>query len=163
MNFEYSAIPARKARLRGCAFLALVTLLTVSLAHPGVSFAQAQDLEQKRTLAEGYHDLAILYIRQGDLEMAMASARQIIQLRFPAEQEYKIGQSLSIITEKLAEARRFDLAQALLDEALKSTELDANKAKLYKIKARLYMQSGDNERAIDAWKRAMDLETRRIR
>jgi tetratricopeptide (TPR) repeat protein len=167
MNFERTLQSARKAGLRVCSFLGLVTLVTVSLGHPGVIFAQVQtadpDFEQKRTLAEGYHDLAILYIKKGDLDMAMASARQIIQLRFPAEQEYKIAQSLSIITEKLAEVHRFDLAQALLDEAIKFTEIDANKAKLFKTRARLYMQSGENAKAIDAWKRAMDLEARRIR
>ncbi len=118
---------------------------------------------QKLVLAEGYHDLAILYLKKGDLDKAYAEARQIAQLRFPPDFEKLVAQSLSIITEKFAEMRRFDLGQSILDEALKNTEMPANKVKILRNKARLYMLSGDNDKAIDSWRRALDIESRRGR
>ncbi len=118
---------------------------------------------QKLVLAEGYHDLTILYLKKGDLDKAYAEARQIAQLRFPPDFEKLVAQSLSIITEKFAEVRRFDLGQSILDEALKNTELPANKVKILRNKARLYMLSGDNDKAIDSWRRALDIESRRGR
>jgi Tfp pilus assembly protein PilF len=51
----------------------------------------------------------------------------------------------------------------LLDEALKNTELDANKANLYRTKARMFYKSGQDEKAIEAWRRALDLEARKPR
>jgi tetratricopeptide (TPR) repeat protein len=121
------------------------------------------DLAQKLTLAEGHHDLAVLYIKKGELDLAVAEARQIMQIRFPADYEKLVAESLSIITERLAEIRRFDLCQKLLDDAWKVTEQNANRVLLLKNKARLFMLSGDNDKAIESWRRALDLETRRGR
>lgn len=143
------------------------------LVVPVVGFNQDQtavqvqsldaEIAQKLTLAEGYHDLAILYIKKGEFDMGVAAARQIIQLRFPADFEKLVAQSLSIINEKLAEAHRFDLGQSLLDEALKVTEQNANRVKLLRNKARLYMLAGDNDKAIESWRKALELEQRRGR
>ncbi len=139
--------------------------LILMLAVPVIGKAQATDpdFNQKLTMAEGFHDLAILYLKKGDLDNAAASARQIMKLHFPVEEEYRIAKSLSIITEKLSEMSRFDLAQTLLDEALKNTELDANKASLYRTKARLFYKAGQDDKAIDAWRRNLELEARKPR
>jgi tetratricopeptide (TPR) repeat protein len=120
-------------------------------------------IEQKIVLAEGFHDLAILYVKKGELDKAVDAARQIILLRFPPEYEKAVAQSLSIITEKLAEIKRFDLGLGLLDEALKASELNANRVKILRNKARIYMLAGDNDRAIDSWRRALELESKRSR
>lgn len=120
-------------------------------------------IDQKVTLAEGFHDLAILYIKKGEVDKAVAAAREIILLRFPPEYEKAVAQSLSIITEKLAEIKKFDAGLALLDEALKTSELTANRVKILRNKARLYMLAGDNDRAIESWRKALDLESKRNR
>ncbi len=135
--------------------LALILVLSLPLA--AMAQGAEQDFSQKLVMAEGFHDLAILYIKKGDLENAVASTRQIIKLRFPVEEEYRIGKSLSIITEKLSEISRYDLAQILLDETLKNTELDANKSNLYRTKARLYYKAGQDDKAIEALKQAQAL------
>ena len=121
------------------------------------------ELSQKLTLAEGHHDLAILYIKKGDYDLAVAEARHIMELRFPADYEKLVAQSLSIITERLAEVHRFDLGQMLLDDALKVTEQNANRVRLLKNKARLYMLARDDDNAIESWRRALDLEAKRSR
>ena len=121
------------------------------------------DFAQKLTLAEGYHDLAVLYIEKGELDMGVAAARQIIQLHFPAEFEKLVAQSLSIITDKLGRIHRYDLAQILLDESLKVTEQNVNRVRILRNKARLYMLAGDNDKAIESWRKALELESRRSR
>jgi len=110
--------------------------------------------------AEGHHDLAKLYIKGGELEKAMAEARRIIQLELPADYEKYVTQSLSIITEELAEIRRFDLLQPLLDEALEKIRLKANQVSLLRIKARHFISAGENDKAIETWRKALDLESR---
>jgi tetratricopeptide (TPR) repeat protein len=160
MNPECAARPGRRTALMAACF---ALLWTFALPLTARGQAADQDFGQKLAMAEGFHDLAMLYLKKGDLENAAASARQIMKLRFPAEEEYRIAKSLSIITEKFSELARFDLAQLLLEEALKNTEQDANKASLYRTKARMYYKAGQDEKAIEAWRRALDLEARKPR
>jgi tetratricopeptide (TPR) repeat protein len=119
--------------------------------------------EKKLALAEGYHDLAVLYIKRGDVDKGLAQAREIVRLHLTGDFEKPWVQSLSIICEKLAEAKRFDGAQALLDEALRLADTNATRVKILRNKARLFVLSGENDRAIDSWNRALELESRRGR
>jgi tetratricopeptide (TPR) repeat protein len=119
-----------------------------------------QQLQRKLSLAKDYHDLADLCIKNGELSEAVASERQILQLRLPAEYEKLVVESVSIIAEKLAEARAFDLGQSLIDETLKSIQQDANRASLLKSKARLFLLAGDNEKALESLRKAMDIESK---
>jgi tetratricopeptide (TPR) repeat protein len=120
-------------------------------------------LAQKVTDAFDYHNLAIACIKKGEMDLAVAATRHIIQLHLPTEFEENVAESLSIITDKLAEVRRFDISQMLLDEALKVTEQNANRVKLLKTKSRLYLAAGDNDKAIESWRKALELESRRGR
>ena len=122
-----------------------------------------QQIQRKLSLAKGYHDLADLYIKNGALSEAVASEQRILQLRLPAEYEKLVVESISIIVEKLAETRAFDLGQSLIDEALKSIQQDANRAAMLKSKARLYMLAGDNDKALESLRKALDIESRLIR
>jgi tetratricopeptide (TPR) repeat protein len=147
-------------------FLILCSVLTAQQKDAGsIAATQSvdQQLQRKLSLAKGYHDLADLYIKNGALAEAVASERQILQLRLPAEYEKLVVESISIITEKLAEARAFDLGQSLVDEALKSIQQNANRATILKNKARLYMLAGDNDKALDSLRKALEIESRLIR
>jgi tetratricopeptide (TPR) repeat protein len=121
-----------------------------------------QQLQQKLSLAKGYHDLADLYIKNGDLSEAVASERQILLLRLPTEYEKLVVESVIIIVEKLAEARAFDLGQSLIDETLKSIQQDSDRATMLKCKARIYLLAGDNEKALECLRKAIDIESRLI-
>lgn len=142
--------------------LALIFVPLASFSQENGPDNQIPESEVARMLirAEGHHDLAVLYIEKGELEKAIAEARQIIQLELPPEFEKYVAQSLSIITESLAEIGRFDMAQALLDESLETTKEIPNKARIYRTKARLFMLAGDNDMAIDSWRKALDLESK---
>jgi len=141
--------------------LSIALLGSPALASPqDRAAAQVMDLQLERrlALAEGHHDLAVLYIKKGDLERGLAQAHEILQLHMGGDFEKLWVQSLSIICEKLAEVKRFDIGQSLLDEAMKLTELSPNRVKVLRNKARLYMLAGDNDKAIESWNRALEIE-----
>ena len=148
-----------------------IVLLLAFLSIPLSSFSQARiqgaGSEQKATdprvvqlldRASTHHDLATLYIKRGEADLAAAEARKILQLHIPAEHESLVVMSLVIISDKLGEIRRFDMAQGLLDETLKTTGQNTNRAKIFKAKARLYLFAGDDDKAIDSYRRALDLQ-----
>jgi len=149
-----------------CSAVAAAALLT-----PGpATMARAQDSSGERPgeakgdrdtlLAASYHDLVLLYVKNADFDSAANEARKILQLRLPEDQEHLVAQSFGIIANRLVESRRFDLAQGLLDDALKALQIDTNRAKILLTKARIYRQSGDDRRAIESFKRAIELGQR---
>jgi tetratricopeptide (TPR) repeat protein len=143
-------------------------VLLVVLSIPLNLFSQARDtavqpraldpqLERNLRLASDYHELAKLYLKKGEPDKAVAEIRKVLQLRFPDEYEQLVVQSIAYVSDKLGEMRRFEIAQALLDEALKSIEQPGNQAKVFKTKARLFLASGDDDKAIESYKRALEL------
>ena len=149
----------------------LVTGLMVALSIPPIVSSQSREsaipqrtlepqLERNLRLASDYHELAKLYIKRGDPDKAVAEIRKVLQLAFPVDYEHLVVQSIAYVSDKLGEMRRFESAQALLDDALKSVEQPANQARVLKAKARLFLAFGDEDRAIESWKRAIELETR---
>ncbi len=158
---------AQNALLTLLLVLALIPLAQAFEDSPAFAAEQqaAQDpaVAQKVARAEGYHDLAVLYLKKGEPEKAAEAARQIVQLRLPADYEDRVAKSISIITERLARADRFDLGHFLLDEALRGVSLPATRAKLLRNKARLYVLAGDDDRAIETWQQALEMESPRIR
>ncbi len=107
-----------------------------------------------------HHEMALLYLEKGMVDKAVAEARQIIPKSIPPELEEAVAMSMSIITDKLASASRFDLAQTLLDETLKVTVQLPARVKILKNKSRLFLLAGEDDKAIDLWKRAQELEAR---
>jgi tetratricopeptide (TPR) repeat protein len=121
---------------------------------------QSIDVETFRIQAYAHHALALLYLSKGDVDKGLAEARAIIQQRIPPEFENAVAESMSKIADRLKDLRRYDLAQSLLDDTLKVMVQIPNRVSILKIKAGLYVLSGENDKAVDAWKRALDLEAR---
>jgi tetratricopeptide (TPR) repeat protein len=146
-----------------------LVLLMIPLAayshvqEQGTARSQAVDpaISQKLATAYDYHELALLYIRKGEPEEAVAEARKMIDLRIPPPFEQSVAESVSIITQKLAETGRYESSQNLLDDALKAMVEPANQVRILRTKARLYKLAGDDDRAIESWRRAQELESRR--
>jgi tetratricopeptide (TPR) repeat protein len=118
-------------------------------------------IAQKLSSAYDCHELALLYIRKGEPEKAAAEVRRMIELRIPPPFDRSVAESVSIVTDKLAEVGRYDMGQNLLDEALKAATEIANQVRLLRTKARLFKLAGDDDRAIQSWQKALELESRR--
>lgn len=163
MNYKRS-IPAKPFIFILAAFLWVCMPLTLSQNREPSAPAPVRQMDPQDdhnlSLAYGYHELAVLYLEKGEVDKAATETRKLLKLRFSEEYEPLLVQSLGIITEKLARIRRFDLAQALLDEAVKSFERNSTQVKIYKTKARLYRLAGDNDKAIEYMNRALHLESR---
>jgi len=115
-------------------------------------------LARNMSLAYSLHELAFLYIKRGEADKGMVEARRLLELDLPAQYEQNVIESMAILANGLGEMRRFDLAQLLLDETLKKTAQSANQAKVFKTKARLFRLAGNDDRAIERWKRAIEIE-----
>jgi hypothetical protein len=148
-------------------------IMIVLLCVPAAASAQAPtstspiqssgiDAQVFKIKASGLYDLAMLYFNNGAIDKAVDEARQIIQPPIPPEWEEAVVESMSRIAGKLKEAHRFDLAQALLDDTFKVVVQITNRITILKAKSVLYHEAGQDDKAIEFWKRAKDLEARRL-
>ena len=149
---------------RRIAALFLLAILCSPLAgipmQAGRPQAQSLDAEAYQIQAAYHHDLAVLYLKNGEIEKGLAEARQILKPQIPPELEEAVAMSMSILTDKLASMSRFDQAQALLDDTFKVIVQIVNRVRILQLKSRLYLQAGENDKAIETWKRAEELKAR---
>ena len=144
-------------------------IMTVLVCAPVAALAQAPpaqspgfDSEAFRIKAYSQYELAVLYLNNGEANRAMAAARQILQSRIPPEYEEAVVESMSKIAGMLKDAHRFELAQALLDDTFKVVVQVTNRITILKAKAVLYHETGQDDKAIEFWKRAKDLEAGKV-
>jgi len=145
--------------------LALVTVICSPVfSHPRQEplppQSQAIDDETFRIQAYAHHDLALLYLAKGEVDKALAEARAILQTPIPPAYEKAVAESMGKIAGKLKDLRRFDLAQTLLDENLKVTVQIPNRVSILRVKAALFLYAGEESKAIEAEKRARELEAK---
>ena len=132
-------------------------VLLILLLGPHTA-AFSQNWNQVRSSAERQHEIVMLLIRNGEFGRVLEASRQIFSLRFPASQEYLLVQEGRILSEALAHHQQFQLAQGLLDQALRAVRTNPFKSDLHKEKAYLYTKQGRDREAMESFERAMELD-----
>ena len=133
-----------------------LVLLILLLGPQTAAFSQNWD--QIRSTAERQHEMVMLLIRNRDFGRVLEASRQIFSLGFPPSQEHLLVQEGRILSEALARNQQFQLAEALLDQALRAVRSNPSKIDLFKEKAYLYTRQGRDEEAMVFFERAMELE-----
>jgi tetratricopeptide (TPR) repeat protein len=117
------------------------------------------EAEKKLNLAGIQHDLILLLIEKRDFDSIEPEWKAVLDLKLGKEFEDLVGKSIVAISYTLLEAKRFALALKLLDESLAAAPFsDKSKANIYACKAALYKELKDVDSAIQAMRRAKDLE-----
>ena len=79
-------------------------------------------------------------------------------MRFPYNQEHLFVTEGQILSGALYDQQQYELAQALLDQALGAVNSNSSKALLYKEKAYLCKQEGKTNEAMEFFEKAIELE-----
>jgi tetratricopeptide (TPR) repeat protein len=124
---------------------------------------QAQGVDSQAFLirASSQFDLAMLYIKNGEPDKALAEARKIFQSPIPPEWEDDAVKSVELISGEFKQLRRYDLAHLLIDDAFKTLALVPNRVEILMFKSVLYNDAGEKDKAIETYKRAQALKIRR--
>jgi len=125
--------------------------------------ADQDELRQALSIAEAKHELLRVLISQGRFDRVLPEVKAILDLKLPEKYETNVAKSACIIANDLAESRQFSLAHAVLDETLRHTNLNENKASILKIQAFVYKTEGNLDKALKCLERAIELEKQRNR
>jgi tetratricopeptide (TPR) repeat protein len=130
----------------------------VLLASVSCAAAAADDWEKTRSIAESQHEIVMLLIKNKQYDKVLVASKKIFALSFPADREHLKVEHARLASAALAEQRNFSLAHQILDEALKAVTTNKSKALLYKEKAVLYRQDGQDAQAMKCLEEAVRLE-----
>lgn len=160
----------RKTMSKGAAILAMLvsTLFVLPSAAaqeltssaPVSAVAEGESLKANLEIAHALHEIILLHIKKDQFDKVWPAAQALLALRFPPEQELATVKSVYLITEGLYEKGRTDLAHQILDAATRSLSDNANKSKVYLIQARLYKLEGQDEKAIEGYRKSVELKQR---
>ncbi len=141
----------------------VVSMMTVfTLGQQPASTPDAQTLKML-SIAESQHEIVQLLIQKGEYEKALDEYRAILDLKLPAAYDEAVFKEIVIVARKFYDANQKELAYQALDlgfDRLKSADL---KAKILSVKAGLLKKDGRIERAIETYKKEIELREKQIR
>jgi len=135
----------------------LFALLILSLSLQA-NLVDSQGWERSRSVAESQHEIVMLLIRGKAFDKVLRASQEIFALRFPYNQEHLFVTEGQILSGALYDHQQYELAQALLDQALRAVNSNNSKALLYKEKAYLCKQEGKTDEAMEFFEKAVELE-----
>ncbi|TDI14653.1 MAG: tetratricopeptide repeat protein [Acidobacteria bacterium] len=135
----------------------LFALLILSLSLQA-NLVDSQSWERSRSVAESQHEIVMLLIRGKAFDKVLRASQEIFSLRFPYNQEHLFVTEGQILSGALYDHQQYELAQALLDQALRAVNSNNSKALLYKEKAYLCKQEGKTDEAMELFEKAVELE-----
>ena len=134
----------------------LSALLILSLGLQA-NIVDSQSWERARSVAEAQHEIVMLLIKGKRFDKVLQASQEIFSLKFPYNQEHLFVTEGRILSGALNDHQQYELAQALLDQALRAVNSNNSKALLYKEKAYLCNQEGKDDEAMAYFERAVEL------
>ncbi len=122
------------------------------------NIVDSQGWERSRSVAESQHEIVMLLIKGQAYDKVLPASQEIFSLRFPYNQEHLFVTEGRILSSALFDQQQYELAQALLDQALGAVNSNSSKALLYKEKAYLCKQEGKDDEAMEFFEKAIELE-----
>ncbi len=135
----------------------LFALLILSLSLQA-NIVDSQGWERSRSVAEAQHEIVMLLIKGKAFDKVLRASQEIFSLRFPYNQEHLFVTEGQILSSALFDQQQYELAQALLDQALRAVNSNNSKALLYKEKAYLCNKEGKDDEAMEFFEKAVELE-----
>jgi tetratricopeptide (TPR) repeat protein len=142
-----------------------------SLQQAGASVGEVGDQQQvqqtdkqvQQTLLSGFAQVEIVkgLVEQGRFDQVLPEMRKLFALDLPDNEEHRIAESAAVIANLLVERKQFALAHQVLDEAFTRMNRNTDKASVLKIKAWVYKEEGQLDKAVETYDQALALEKKK--
>jgi hypothetical protein len=118
-------------------------------------------LARMKSVAEAQHEIVILLIKKKEFDKAVAEANKIFDLKWPADQEPLLLEEMLNITGQLHQQRQALLGINLIERNLKIFKKKSSQCALLKEQGYLHKSLNQDDRALDCFRKARDLESPR--
>ena len=152
---------------RACRRITAVTLFLILLAvivplRPALAHQlDSPDLGKTKSMAEMQHEIVMLLIKKKDFEKAAAEANKIFEMKWPGDQEPLLLKELLYLSDQFLHEGRAPLGLQLVEKSSRYFKSTASQISVLKEKGYLYKAMGQDDKAIECFRQAQELENRK--
>jgi tetratricopeptide (TPR) repeat protein len=143
---------------------ALLLLLLVGMIPIVPSSASQSDdsaLEKMKSMAEMQQEIVLLLIKKKDYEKAVVEANKIFEMKWPETQEPLLLKSLRYLSSQFLNQGQASLGLQLIEGNSKFFKKTESQISVLKEKGYLYKSLGQDDKAIDCFRQAQNLESKK--
>jgi tetratricopeptide (TPR) repeat protein len=118
----------------------------------------AVSLGKLKSMAEAQHEIVMLLIKKKEFEKAIAEANKIFDMKWPNDQEPLLLEEMLNLTKQLHQQGQALLGVNLIERNLKIFKRKSSQAALLKEQGYLHKSLDQNDKALDCFKKARDIE-----
>jgi hypothetical protein len=135
-------------------------LMFLLLAVPVAPLFAQQDspLTRTKSMAEAQHEIVMLLMKKKEFEKAAAEANKIFEMKWPEGQEPLLLKEMLLLSEQFRQQGKADLSLQLIDRHSKCFKTTESRIALLKERGYLYKNMNQDEKAMDSFRKAMELE-----
>jgi tetratricopeptide (TPR) repeat protein len=115
-------------------------------------------LGKLKSMAEAQHEIVMLLIKKKDFDKAIDEANKIFDMKWPNDQELLLLEEMLNLTKQFHQQGQALLGVNLIERNLKVFKKKSNQAALLKEQGYLHKSLNQNDRALDCFRKARDLE-----
>ncbi|MBN2430386.1 MAG: hypothetical protein JXQ27_02875 [Acidobacteria bacterium] len=119
-----------------------------------------QSPDEKKAIAGSQHEMLMLLIEKGEYEQVPEELRIILELKFEGKYEKYVTDEIVILSTQLSQKQQYELCHQILDMGLAALQEKESLARLYKEKGAVYKLTGDSEKALEMFKKSVELTAR---
>lgn len=116
------------------------------------------DTRSELAKGEALHEIIMILVEKGEYDKIPGESKKLLALELPDEMEELKVKSLAIIVRSLSEKKQHDTAHEIIEQALKAIKLKKNQAALLRLQGHLFKEQGNLARALELFRRAIELE-----
>lgn len=116
--------------------------------------------DEKKAIARSQHEMLMLLIEKGEYQRVPEELQIILDLRFEGKYEKYVTDEIVILSTQLSQKQQYELCHRILDMGLGVLQEKESLARLYKEKGAVYKLTGDSEKALEMFKKSVELTAR---
>ncbi|MBN1568235.1 MAG: hypothetical protein JXA73_10340 [Acidobacteria bacterium] len=139
----------------------LIILLTGIPAVTALPAGQAganASLEKIKSMAEAQHEIVVILVKKKDYEKAAAEANKIFEMNWPENQESLLVKELRTLSDLFLNAGQAPLSLKLIERNYSRFKNRTSQAALLKEMGYIHKSLGQDDKAIEYFRKARDLE-----
>jgi tetratricopeptide (TPR) repeat protein len=154
-----AAMPPFAGRIAAGAIIFIVAGMILPLCSGQVDSSPVA-LGRTKSMAATQHEIVMLLIKQKEYEKAAVEAQKIFEMKWPEDQEPLLLQELLYISGQFLSQGQAPVGLQFVEKNSKCFKKHPSQVAILKETGYLYKSMGQNDKAIDCFRKARELENK---